>query len=95
MKNLDDNPRRMLRLPEVQHLTGLSRATIYERVAVSRFPKPVSLGSRSVAWRCGDIYTWLDNRPVCEYPSVSNDTHPEKTARRITSQLPRAGGSTL
>ena len=72
MKNLDDNPRRMLRLLEVQYLTGLSRATIYERVAVSEFPKPVSLGARSIAWRCDDLYEWLDDRPSCDYLVATN-----------------------
>ena len=72
MKDLDDNPRRMLRLPEVQHLTGLSRATIYERVAVSDFPKPVSLGARSIAWHCDELYQWLDSRPICNYLAAAN-----------------------
>ena len=72
MKILDDNPRRMLRLPEVQHLTGLSRATIYENVAASKFPKPYSLGARSIAWRCNDVYEWIDTRPICDYLVTAN-----------------------
>ena len=61
----NDNPRRLVRLPEVSHLTALPRATIYERIAADEFPRPVSIGLRSVAWRLADIYDWLDKRPVC------------------------------
>ena len=37
-------PTRIVRLPDVQARTGLSRSTIYVRVAAGSFPKPVQLG---------------------------------------------------
>ncbi len=40
----------ILRLPAVKTRTGLSRSTIYLRVAEGRFPKPISLGARAVGW---------------------------------------------
>jgi prophage regulatory protein len=40
----------ILRLPAVKTRTGLSRSTIYLRVAEGKFPKPVSLGARAVGW---------------------------------------------
>ncbi len=49
---------RFVRLPEVMARTGLSRSTIYVRVAEGRFPKPVPLGVRSVGW----IESELDDR---------------------------------
>ena len=40
----------ILRLPIVKALTGLSRSTIYLRISEGRFPRPVSLGGRTVGW---------------------------------------------
>ena len=53
---------RILRLPEVRHSTGLSRSTIYLRIAEGRFPKPVSLGGRAVGWLEAEVQEWLERR---------------------------------
>lgn len=50
---------RLIRLPEVQHRVGLGRSTIYRWMAEGKFPKPVQLGTRAVAWRETDIDRWL------------------------------------
>ena len=42
---------RILRLPDVKRLSGLSRSTIYARVAQGLFPKPILLGPRMIGWR--------------------------------------------
>lgn len=52
----------ILRLPAVRKSTGLSRSTIYLRVAEGTFPKPVSLGSRAVGWLEAEIQEWLRQR---------------------------------
>jgi prophage regulatory protein len=52
----------ILRLPAVKTATGLSRSTIYARVAEGRFPAPVSLGGRAVGWLEAEVQTWLDER---------------------------------
>lgn len=41
---------RLLRLKQVRTITGLGRSTIYRWMEAGRFPKPVRLGPRSVAW---------------------------------------------
>ena len=41
---------RLLRRPEVEALTGLARATIYQKMAAGHFPRPVKIGIRAVAW---------------------------------------------
>jgi predicted DNA-binding transcriptional regulator AlpA len=43
-----NEPFRFIRLKEVVKRTGLSRATIYRRVADGKFPKPVSLNADRV-----------------------------------------------
>jgi prophage regulatory protein len=48
-------PERILRLPEVRTLSGLSRSTIYVRVAEGLFPPPILLGRRMVGWRESEV----------------------------------------
>jgi len=52
----------ILRLPAVKASTGLSRSTIYLRIAEGTFPKPVSLGGRAVGWLEAEIQDWLQRR---------------------------------
>lgn len=49
----------LLRLPAVKARTGLSRSTIYLRVAQGTFPKPVSIGSRAVGWVEAEVSDWV------------------------------------
>ena len=49
----------VLRLPEVIKQTGLSRSTIYLRIAKKEFPSPISLGGRAVGWLQQDIDEWV------------------------------------
>jgi prophage regulatory protein len=53
---------KFLRLPMVIHLTGLGRSTIYRLIAEKKFPGPVRLGDRAVAWRQADLDDWSDCR---------------------------------
>ncbi|HHE8021077.1 TPA: AlpA family transcriptional regulator [Escherichia coli] len=41
---------RFIRLPEVMHLCGLSRSTIYDLISRDAFPQQISLGGKNVAW---------------------------------------------
>jgi prophage regulatory protein len=52
----------ILRLPAVKTITGLSRSTIYLRIAQGTFPKPVGLGGRAVGWLEAEIQEWLQRR---------------------------------
>lgn len=52
----------ILRLPTVKARTGLSRSTLYLRIAEGRFPAPVSLGGRAVGWIDTEIDAWLAER---------------------------------
>ncbi|EGR2120038.1 AlpA family phage regulatory protein [Vibrio metoecus] len=53
---------RIIRLPSVIQKTGLSRSSIYLRIAQGDFPKSISLGVRAVGWLEQDIEQWLDER---------------------------------
>jgi prophage regulatory protein len=45
----------ILRLPSVKAATGLSRSTIYLRIAQQEFTHPVSLGARAVGWPAHEV----------------------------------------
>jgi len=45
----------ILRLPAIKASTGLSRSTIYLRIADRVFTKPVSLGGRAVGWPAHEV----------------------------------------
>lgn len=53
---------RIIRLSEVMGRTGLSRSSIYLKVAEGTFPPQVALGSRAVGWVESEISTWLEER---------------------------------
>ncbi len=50
---------RLLRLPEVAQMVGLSKSTIYAMVNISTFPAPKRLGARSVAWLQSEVASWV------------------------------------
>ncbi len=52
----------LIRRPQVEGLTALSRSRIYAMMAVGDFPKPVRLGEKSVAWVLSDIQSWIEAR---------------------------------
>ena len=45
----------ILRRKQVQARIGLSRSTLYLRIAEGTFPKPVSLGTRAVGWPASEV----------------------------------------
>lgn len=45
----------ILRLPDIKTRTGLSRSTIYLRIAQGVFTKPVNLGGRAVGWPADEV----------------------------------------
>lgn len=52
----------ILRLPAVKTSVGLSRSTIYQRIADGTFPNSVNLGGRAVGWLESEIENWLAQR---------------------------------
>mgnify|MGYP002713321536 FL=1 len=54
---------KILRLKDVQSMTGLSRSTIYAEIAKGNFPRQVKLtGARSVGWYESAIAQWIESR---------------------------------
>ena len=57
-------PPRILRMPAVQQKVALCKASIYNRIKDGTFPKPISLGGKSVGWLESSIDQWILER--CE-----------------------------
>jgi prophage regulatory protein len=53
---------KLLRLAEVQRRVPYSRSSIYQLASQGKFPKPLSLGARAVAWLESDIDEWIASR---------------------------------
>ncbi|MEM7621429.1 MAG: AlpA family transcriptional regulator [Pseudomonadota bacterium] len=54
--------KRILRLPEVKAMTGLSRSTIYAYKKAGLFPATIKLGPRSIGWIEQDIIDWIESK---------------------------------
>ncbi len=53
---------RLIRLPDVESAIGCKKSTIYELMKVGRFPKPVRLSARHVAWPESAVLQWVQDR---------------------------------
>ena len=53
---------RLVRLPEVEGMIGLQKPTIYKMIAEGSFPKPIRLGTRTVAWPETAVLQWVQDR---------------------------------
>jgi prophage regulatory protein len=54
--------RRVLRIAEVEAVTGMARTQIYDGVTNGRFPKPVPLGDRARGWLSDEVAQWVAGR---------------------------------
>jgi len=53
---------RILKILEVMRRTSVARSTIYLRISEGTFPKPISLGHRSVGWIESEIDEWITDK---------------------------------
>lgn len=52
----------ILRLPQVQAMTGISRSGIYARIKAGTFPKQIKLGERASGWIEREVQTFIQER---------------------------------
>jgi len=50
---------RLIRSKEVQAITGLPKSSLHNMARDGRFPRPLKLGARAVAWRESDVAEWI------------------------------------
>ncbi len=54
-------PDRIIRLSTVLVRTGLSRSTIYRKIADGTFPAQIKISVHGAGWRESDINRWIDD----------------------------------
>lgn len=57
---------RMMRLPDVCEVTGLSPTTVWRREKDGQFPRRRRLGKTLVAWRSDEIAAWCEALPEAD-----------------------------
>ncbi len=58
----NSKPTDLLRIKEVIKMTSLSRSSIYSLQNKNKFPQPIQLGIRAVAWVRADILNWIEEK---------------------------------
>jgi prophage regulatory protein len=58
----DESKQTFIRLTQVRARTGLSRSTLYAYMRDGRFPAPIAISERCVAWVESEIDTWIADR---------------------------------
>ena len=66
------NQHRIIRLKTVLSRTGLSRSTIYRKIAEGTFPAQLRISVNGTGWRESDINRWIAN-PVSWRPKSEVD----------------------
>lgn len=61
---------KLLKLKTVLEMTGLGRSTLYKYINQGQFPRPVTLGPRSVAWVESEVEDWIGER-ICRRTEYS------------------------
>jgi prophage regulatory protein len=56
-----DGPNRIIRFEEVLSRTGLTRSTLYRKIASRTFPKQIAISARCRGWRESEVNDWLHN----------------------------------
>jgi prophage regulatory protein len=63
---------RLIKLPEVERLTGMKRSAIYELIQRGAFPKPVKVGARSSMWSYAAVQAWIAERLAEAAPRLND-----------------------
>ena len=60
---------KLYKIAEVRRMVRKSTTRIYVDMEAGRFPRPVRIGARAVAWRESDLEAWMAER-VAERDAV-------------------------
>lgn len=56
----------LLKIKQVLELVPVGKTTLYKMIDAGKFPRPIRLSERAVAWRKSDILQWIDNLETTE-----------------------------
>ena len=63
----------LIRLSEVQRRTGYSKAWLYRLMSEKRFPLPVKIGARAIAFIESEIDAWIEARIKESRPDTASE----------------------
>lgn len=64
---------RLERLRDVLARIGISRSELYRRLAAGKFPKPVQLGERAVAWSSAEVDQYIEGLLAGRHVAVRDE----------------------
>ncbi|MBR0947515.1 prophage regulatory protein [Bradyrhizobium japonicum] len=73
-------PDRIVRLKTVLARTGLSRSTIYRKIAEGTFPAQLRISMNGSGWHESDIDCWVANPTDWRPPEVMTETMRARSA---------------
>lgn len=59
---MSSKSQRLIRMHQVLERIGLGKAWVYKLIAQRKFPQPIKIGSRSIAFLESEIDDWIDQR---------------------------------
>lgn len=62
VQQIPEQDDKILRRKQVESTFGLPRSTIYDLMNKGKFPKPISIGPRSVGWLLSELVTWRNEQ---------------------------------
>lgn len=73
-------PEKILRIRTVLTRTGLSRSTIYRKIAEGTFPAQLKISTNGSGWHESDINRWIAN-PASWRATIDNDKDSKRDDR--------------
>ena len=83
-------PDRIIRLRTVLSRTGLSRSTIYRKIAEGTFPPQIKISINGSGWHESDINRWIAD-PVAWRPKREFDASDEASGGLLPTTVNRTG----
>jgi prophage regulatory protein len=80
-------PDRIIRLKTVLARTGLSRSTIYRKIAEGTFPAQLRISTNGAGWRESDIDRWVAD-PAAWRPADDAANDNRRCGRKAASHEP-------
>jgi prophage regulatory protein len=74
---------RLIRMDQVKNRVCLSKTTIYRKIEVDEFPRPVPIGTQRVAWIESEIDAWIADRAEARDQHQGQDFRRDRARRSV------------
>ena len=59
---IEENELSFIRQDEVTKITSIPKSSIHSEVQEGKFPKPIKLSARTIAWVKSEVIEWMENK---------------------------------